>query len=414
VLFQPVYIGYEKLIEGKSYLDELSGRQKQKETLFGLLRSFGILGHNYGKVAVSFGEPIRLDDLLEQYAPDWRDFSGDSERKPEWIATVVDDLAQRIQVNINRSADVNPINLLALALLSTPRFAMAESDLLAQLQLSRVLLESVPYSDRVTITPLTSEQIIAYGEEVKVLLRTRHPLGDVLALHPEQAVLQSYFRNNVLHLFACAAWVACCFQNSRRMSRAGVIRLGRLIYPFIQRELFLPWSEDEFGEQLQATLAVMLEQGLFSFDPESGQLQRGPGQTDEVFRLRVIAHSLSQAFERYYIAISILVKNGPGTVSTGELENLCHLTAQRLSLLYSQAAPEFFDRSLFRGFIGKLREVGFVRTDANGKLVYDDRLEGWARDSKLILSRELRHSILKITPEMAADSDAPEPGKEQE
>ena len=44
---------------------------------------------------------------------------------------VIDQLAEHIQVNINRAADVNPINLLALAILSTPKHAMAESDLLA-------------------------------------------------------------------------------------------------------------------------------------------------------------------------------------------------------------------------------------------------------------------------------------------
>ena len=38
------------------------------------------------------------------------------------------------------------------------------------------------------------------------------------------------------------------------MSRAGVVRLGRLVYPFLQQELFLPWNEDEFGEQLQDLL----------------------------------------------------------------------------------------------------------------------------------------------------------------
>jgi glycerol-3-phosphate O-acyltransferase len=161
---------------------------------------------------------------------------------------------------------------------------------------------------------------------------------------------------------------------------------------------------------LQATIAVLVERGLFRLAPDGDHLQRGPGQTDEVFQLRVIANSLLQAFERYYIAIAVLVKNGPGTVSSGELENLCHLTAQRLSLLYSQAAPEFFDRSLFRGFIAKLRELGFVRLDESAKLVYDERLENWAKESKIILSRELRHSILKITPEMAraTASDTPE------
>ena len=33
VLFQPIYIGYEKLMEGNSYLDELTGKSKKKESI---------------------------------------------------------------------------------------------------------------------------------------------------------------------------------------------------------------------------------------------------------------------------------------------------------------------------------------------------------------------------------------------
>jgi glycerol-3-phosphate O-acyltransferase len=223
----------------------------------------------------------------------------------------------------------------------------------------------------------------------------------VISFSADAGQLQAYYRNNVVHLFAAASWVACCFQNNRRMSRAGVVKLGQLIYPFICAELFLPWTEGEFGERIEAVIDVLVRRGLFAEDTETGYLQRGPGQTDEVFQLRVLAHGLQQAFERYYIAISILVKNGSGQISASELETLCHLTAQRLSLLYSQAAPEFFDRSLFRGFIAKLRELRLIRLNENSKLVYDEPLDAWARDAKIILSRELRHSIMKITPETA-------------
>src|SRR5690606_19834845 len=73
VVFQPVYIGYEKLMEARSYQAELSGKAKKKESLFGLLRAFGVLRHRYGKVAVNFGQPIFLNDLLDERAPEWRD-----------------------------------------------------------------------------------------------------------------------------------------------------------------------------------------------------------------------------------------------------------------------------------------------------------------------------------------------------
>ncbi len=402
VVFQPVYIGYEKLIEGKSYLDELTGQPKEKETTWALLKAGAeILRQHYGKVAVNFGEPIFLDAVLSEHAPDWRARNADPDDKPTWINDAVEDIAQQIQVNINRAADVNPVNLLALALLSTPKHAMSEADLLAQLALSKKLLSALPYSDRVTVTALEPAQILAYGEQIGVLTRTQHPLGDVISLEGETAVLQSYFRNNVLHLFAAASWVALCFQNNRRMSRTGLLRLGRTIYPFLQEELFLPWDQDGFAKQLDATINLFVAEGLLNVasEDEGGIISRGPGQTDEVFRLRAIAHSLQQAFERYFIAITTLVKNGPRTLSAGELESLCHLTAQRLSLLYAPAAPEFFDKSLFRGFIQKLRELKLVWVCPNGKLDFDEQLTTWEKDAKVVLGREVRHTISKLSPE---------------
>ncbi len=410
VLFQPVYIGYEKLMEGNSYLDELSGKQKKGESIWQLLGGIPkVLRSNYGQVVVNFGEPIKLDDVLAEHAPDWNGKALDDDEKPAWLSGIVDSLAQRIQVNVNRAADVNPINLLALALLSTPKHAMGEADLLAQIALSTTLLGELPYSDRVTVTPHTPAQIIAHGEDIGVLTRTPHPLGDVLMVAGDQSVLLSYFRNNVVHLFTATSWIACCFQNNRRMAQESVLRLGRSVYPFLQAELFLPWSEDEFAQRLIRTIDVFVREGLLERvnDEEGGILARNAGQSDEVFRLRAIGHSLQQAFERYYITISVLVKNGSGTLSTGQLESLCQLAAQRLSLLYAPAAPEFFDKTLFRGFIQKLRELGLVRLDENAKLVFELPLEAWARDARFILGRELRHSIEKVSPEAARPEDDP-------
>ncbi|UNK58872.1 glycerol-3-phosphate 1-O-acyltransferase PlsB [Pseudoxanthomonas daejeonensis] len=414
VLFQPVYIGYEKLMEGNSYLDELSGKAKQKESIWSLLWGIPkVLRSNYGQVVVNFGEPIRLGEVLAERAPDWDGKPVNEDEKPAWLADTVDALAQKIHVNINGAADVNPINLLALAILSTPKHAMGERDLLAQIALSKTLLAEMPYSDRFTVTPHTPEEIIAHGEEIGVLNRIPHPLGDVLGVDDDTAVLLSYFRNNVVHLFTASSWIACCFQHNRRMSRRTLVRLGRTVYPFLQAELFLPWSEDEFAERVDRIADVFVREGLLQQinDDEGGILQRNQGQSDEVFRLRAIGHTLQQAFERYYIAISVLVKNGPGTLGAAELESLCHLAAQRLSLLYAPAAPEFFDKSLFRGFIQKLRELRLVWPDQNSKLLFDDRLDTWAKDAKMILGRELRHTIERVSPEAARSEPVETPSE---
>ena len=408
VLFQPVYIGYEKLMEGDSYSDELTGKAKKKESIWRLLLGIPrVLRRNYGQVVVNFGEPIALGQLLGEHAPEWNGQPLDEDDKPQWLSETVDALALKIQVNVNRAADVNPINLLAMALLSTPKHAMGEADLLAQIALSRTLLAEVPYSDRVTVTPHAPADIVAHGEEIAMLSRTAHPLGDVLSVDDDNAVLLSYFRNNVLHLFTASAWIACCFLHNRRMARATLERLGRTLYPFLQAELFLPWDEDGFAARIEATAAVFVREGLLEeiAAEDGGILARNAGQSDEVFRLRALGHPLQQAFERYYIAISVLAKNGPGTLGAGELESLCQLAAQRLSLLYAEAAPEFFDKALFRGFIQKLRELRLVWPNPDNKLVFDERLDALAKDAKFILGRELRHTIEKVSPEIVRAGD---------
>ncbi|MET0229313.1 MAG: glycerol-3-phosphate 1-O-acyltransferase, partial [Rhodanobacteraceae bacterium] len=246
-------------------------------------------------------------------------------------------------------------------------------------------------------------RIIAYGEKMGWIRRTAHPLGDVLGVDDEQGVLLSYFRNNVTHLYAAAAWLACCFLNNRRMARASILRLGRLVYPFIRSELFLPWSDEEFATRIQQTIDFFIARGLLGTDADGRVITRQAGQSDSAFRLRALARNLLPAIERYYIGVALLVKNGPHTLSAGELETLCWLTAQRLSLLHELNAPEFFDRSLFRGFIQKLRERRVIWADENGKLVFDSQLTAVAQHARVILSREIRHGILKLTPEKQAE-----------
>jgi glycerol-3-phosphate O-acyltransferase len=54
-----------------------------------------------------------------------------------------------------------------------------------------------------------------------VVERFADPLGDLIRVREEQAPLLAYFRNNVLHLFALPAVLACLLSHNRRsMARA--------------------------------------------------------------------------------------------------------------------------------------------------------------------------------------------------
>jgi len=398
ILFQPVYIGYERLAEGSSYISELSGQQKKPESLADFRNVINILRKNYGEVTVSFGEPIELDGMLDVHNPEWRSQALENGSKPPWLGQLVDDLAERIMVNSNRSADVNPINLLATALLASRKHALDEDDLEKMIGVLKNVVRLSTYSDRVTITRMTPGQVIEYGLELGFVERQEHRLGNIIRTDATRAVLLTYFRNNTAHLLAISAWIACCFLNTQRVRRSRLRSLSRTVYPFLQRELFLPWSEVELDHVVERCIEALIEMQLLRASGED--LQRAPGGSDESYYLRLLGGSLLQTFERYFITMSVLVKNGSGRLNRRQLEQLCILSAQRISLLHEFEAPEFYDRTLFRQFIEAMFDSGFLSRDEDNCLIFGRQLETFTRDAKLVLSKEIRHTIIQVTPEL--------------
>ncbi|HEX7013817.1 MAG TPA: glycerol-3-phosphate 1-O-acyltransferase PlsB [Steroidobacteraceae bacterium] len=397
VVFVPVYFGYERLVEGKTYLGELSGRPKQKESLFGLLRTLPALRKNFGKVHVSFGEPIRLQDLLARHAPAWQPGRPEKEERPAWLPAAVEELATRIMRHINSAACVTPINLIALVLLATPRQAMLESDLIRQLELYASLMRQAPYSPLVWVTDADGASMVRHGERMGVLQRIKHPLGDVLRMDEETALLMTYFRNNVLHLLALPSLIACCFLNNRTMRTEDVQRLMWRIYPYVRDELFLRWEEEEVGAAVLETLDDLANHGLLESAEGGATWRRPPTGSSEAVQLSVLAHVTVQIIERYYLVISVLLKSGSGRISQDALETQCQLMAQRMSLLYELNSPEFFDKSLFKNFIDLLRARNVLGVNAEGRLTYTDLLPAVADDAQLVLHEQIRNSVLQVT-----------------
>ena len=396
VVFLPVYFGYERIVEGATYVGELSGKPKEKESVLGLVRALRKLRERFGRVHVNLGEPIALEDVLDRYDDEWRARAFDEEARAPWIAAAVDDLAGRIMRNINAAAAVTPINLLAIILLAMPRQALPEADLERQIDLYRGLLRGFPYSDRITVTELSGAGIIAYGETMKMLQRQQHSLGDIVRMSDESAVLATYFRNNVLHLFAMPSLLACVFSSNAEVGHDDIQRLAWRIYPYIAAELFLAWSEDELPAVVAGVLECLQHHGLIQCDATRTLWRRPPPSSGEAMQLSVLAQATIQTIERYYMVIAQLVAAGSGEITQSVLEERCQLNAQRIAMLYGLNSPEFFDRTLFENFIDLLRRREVIRSSAAGKLEFDDVLMHVAADAQFVLSEQIRHSVMRF------------------
>ncbi|WP_348680683.1 glycerol-3-phosphate 1-O-acyltransferase PlsB, partial [Marinobacter nauticus] len=396
IVFVPVYIGYEKVMEGRSYLGELRGKKKQKESIFGLAKTARKLTNSFGRVAVNFGDPIHLDKVLDDVHESWRHEAYDTEYRPSWLNQAVDNLSQRVASNINASVAVNPIGMTATVLLGTERLAMDEGQLIRLLDKYADLLRAYPYAETITLPEGSGRDWIAYCENMGLITRQPQKLGDIIALEGSNAILMTYYRNNIQHLFALPALIASLFENKASLSREKIVFLTGVAYPYLQSELFLQYDQEKVDAVINQWIDVLVDQGLLiRLDDE--RLGRPEEGTEAMLRSRILSRFIIQTLERYHITLGILRKYGSGNLTAAELEEQSTLLAERMSILFGLNAPEFFDKTLFRNFIANMQKNGVLTTDEDGRLCYGEGLDEVAEDARLVLSVEKRQAIQQVT-----------------
>jgi glycerol-3-phosphate O-acyltransferase len=395
VVFVPVYFGYEKLVEGQTFVGELSGATKKKESLGGVFRSLGALRESFGGVQVSFGEPIRLDRVLDEVHPPWRAETVDEQFRPEWLSATTERLALKIMTAINEAAVINPVNLVSLVILCMPKQAIVEVELREQLELYIELARRAPYAPRAGQPDRGADAMIEHCERMRWLSRRVHPLGDILYMDERRAVLASYYRNNILHLFALPALVAAAFVNRTDLTAPRLKSLVAELYPCLRGELYLRLYRDDLAAGIDEVVHAMLDVGLLEL--RAGHLVRPADSSARAAQLRLTAEIVQPFLERYYLCIILLLAEGPATLGAAELVRRCGAASERLALIYALNSPDLFHAGLFTNWVSYLRESDVLGETVEGTLQFDEQvLEALAAALGFMLPARLRQTLMNL------------------
>jgi glycerol-3-phosphate O-acyltransferase len=392
LVFVPVYIGYEKLIEGSSFLDELAGKPKGKESLWDLVTVLRRLKHEFGKVHVNFGQPLALAEFLDASHRGWRGESADTQAV--WLRDATASAAREIAGRINEATIVNPVNLVALTLLATPKHTADEETAARMIGHYQALFRDAPYSPLTVFSQEQPMQAIGHAHRLGLVEWLAHPLGDMLKVASGEGALLAYFRNNVLHLVALPALIACLLTHNphldARRATAAIRRLMSLLRP----EFFLRGSADDASAWLDRALEVLAGRGLVL--RQGDELRAPDPNSREYTELQLLGEAMRPTLERNLLTLELLAQHGSGQLSRKRLEELCHLLAQRLALLYEYNAPEFAERSLFANVVDSLVAAGMVSVDPEGLLHFDEGISAPAADAELLLAAEVRQTIRRM------------------
>jgi glycerol-3-phosphate O-acyltransferase len=395
VAFIPVYVGYEKMIEGKAYLAELSGHDKKAESLFTSIRSILAIKGNFGHVYTSFGTPVMLTHHLDNHNPNWLIQEYDDTYRPGWIKDTVNDIAEHIMVNINRAAHVNAINLVSTVLLATPKQHMDEAQLASMIDIYSSIINSLDYSSKIKVVSLSGTEQVKRAESLKRVKRRKHKMGDIIYLDSKNSVLLTYYRNNILHLTALPSVIACCFNNTPVQKLENIIELVSITYPFLRRQLFITWTQEQLPEAIERIVGILAGLGLLEKTGKN-EYSRPSASSIEYGQLELLARVISPVLELYYMTFAVLLNTGTNKVSEPDLIEHSFLMAQRVSMIYELNSPDFFDKRLITSFIDSLRDIKYISIDTDGLIEYSVDYLKVGEDAVSLLNRNIRSSILQL------------------
>lgn len=395
VTLVPVYLGYEHVMEVNTYLRELKGSGKQKESVWGVLKAIRNL-RDYGYGYVNFGEPLTLNTYLSQHVPDWKlNIHPLEVQKPQWMNPVVAQLAEQMMQRINQAAALNSINLTALCLLATDKHTLTYTELTEQIGFYLELQRVVPYHHQVTMPVESAEKLIEHAVSLKKVQQHSDSFGRLISLTDDNAILLSYYRNNILHLFILPAIIASAVLHQRQINLSTLNALVQQLYPLLQQELFLHVAEPE--QYCHTVLLHLVTHGLVE---QYGDSFRAPTQHSKgYFMLSLLAHNAEHTLQRYAMVLQLIASQG--TQSRSELEKHCHELAQRLLSLHGITAPEYYDKQLFATLVNALKDNGYTQSDEHSRVSATKTLHQLNDTVAGLLRNDVLQSIHSIVPASA-------------
>lgn len=363
----PVYLGYEHVMEVGSYLKELSGKNKKKESVWQIFSAIRKL-KNYGYGYVNFGEPIQLNDFVSSYDSQWRDLIDPIEaQKPAWLRSCVNDLANKVMVNINSAAAVNGLTVSAMCLLNSKEKALSERELLAQLDACVRLQRNVPYSEHATVASGTARELLDNAVARNKFDISEDSFGKVLSLDETNAIAMTYYRNNTLHLFAIPSIVAnCVITSADGIEKKQIVAHVELMYPLLVAELFL--NVKDIKSYVDDIMEELKSQGLVQSKGRKWMAVANDNAKQSV--LKAISDCMQETLQRY--AIVLLMLEGQQGLPRGALEKESQTMAERLSKIHGLNAPEFFDKKVISTLVSTLKDNDMLSVTEDGLLATND------------------------------------------
>ena len=305
MIFVPVNIGYDRIIEEASYVHETEGGEKQAESLPGLIKARKSLKTRYGKVYVNFNESISLNAFLSSTRTS---LTGKS---PEDKKQFIDRLSGILANRIDHVTTVTPYGIVSSAILNCAQKRFTLNHLMTIInsylvclrsmnaRLSDTLLHESSHSFSLALESFQQRKFI---ERLQIDADQDNPLYMV---NENKRPVIEYYKNNCIAFFIPAAFTALAILklDAFEFAYLHIHKQFEFLRKFFVYEFVL--QADKASEYFtKKCVSLFIDEGMLV--PHASIPGNYSLTPDGLKKLKLFAAFLTPYFEAYLIALTFL------------------------------------------------------------------------------------------------------------
>ncbi|ORY52918.1 putative acyltransferase [Rhizoclosmatium globosum] len=272
----PMSIGYDKVIETGSYVSELLGAPKEKESLYQLFTNMNVLGFKWGRIDISFARPFSLKEYIGSHMMR-RGIRLNPSTNVRDRDLLLRTLGFRVLADINKVSVIMPTALVGTVILTLRGRGVGRDELIRKIEwLKRVIT-------------LRGGAVADFGDNSTgwVVDRAIQVLRDLIGqrtdllepvFYPVKRFELSFYRNQVIHLFITEAILSCSLYAT--VKQGGPIHIQKVkIFPNLENDCgFLSkllkaefiYGSDGLTQNMLKTIKAMVNLEVMAIEEELG------------------------------------------------------------------------------------------------------------------------------------------------
>lgn len=371
MIFVPVFIGYDRVLEESSYLNELEGGQKRPESFMQVIKARKYLKKRYGRIYIRFHEPISLNEPLKQFGS-----SIDGLSSKEFNA-LCRNLGHRVINAINSVSVVTPHAIVASAIMNSSKKVFSYNYLMFQIEtyMAHLLSQKATLADT-----LSSNHVYAVEQVLDAYIQRKFiehsstgketGFSDRLfKINESKRLNLEYYKNNCIAFFIPAAFTALAIleKDAFRFSASTL----HSAYGFLQ-----DFFKNEFAHDIEKTPEYFVRKNLKMFIDDN-MLTPHPTLPDTyemtstgLKKLKLFSSFLKVYFESYWIVLNFFMQYPQNSIKAKERLKKIESIGNRMYKEKETERREALSRINYENAVDFFTTHGVKGSDNNEKIKF--------------------------------------------